>query len=304
WSALPVSDRLALPWTTHLAEAAGPLFHLANAPDPESVRAAQAEPKQWLVLGSGRGPGDAAGGSDALARIIAGPAPRLTELYEGFRRQGLSLIAGSDRVRRWIDRLEGGEPPPPKRVKKRRADAPIEAIVQAGELARKSSDPHGFLLRETSKLLPREPLARARMVVDLLLSPALRPWVKRLVETEFRDKALRSAGAAVLRVLPRVGELARRGNLLLRIAASLGERWSEDPVRVTRFLHQAADLGRWDAVAALLRASERGRHSLLDDLALRDEHRLLAQIGDAARQPAHRWDLLPFAGRIASSCRR
>ncbi len=106
WSALPVADRLATPWTTHLAAAAGPLFRLANQPASHVGHSRQ---EAWCRPPDDRPPEDAAGGAGALAAAAAGgllPAPAVDA---DFRRHQTRQSTQSARVRRRLAKLRRGE---------------------------------------------------------------------------------------------------------------------------------------------------------------------------------------------------
>lgn len=112
WSALPLADRLATPWTTHLAPSAGSLFRFANVPDPRAVRGSLAG-EGWVLASEAeaRATEDRGGGVTALARAVA--RGRLPEegVYADLRQYGVSLSKGSAALRRRLILLERGGAP-------------------------------------------------------------------------------------------------------------------------------------------------------------------------------------------------
>ncbi|HEX9732469.1 MAG TPA: hypothetical protein VGG06_10845 [Thermoanaerobaculia bacterium] len=148
----------------------------------------------------------------------------------------------------------------------------VDAVARAGRLLRQGGNGDAaitpptfspYLKRAVHELLPAAPERRAAAVVRLLLSPSLPPSVKRVIETELCDASLERAGWRLGAAVPRLRELAARGPLLLRVAARLGEQWHGDRPAAEAFLRESAELGRFDAVAAFLRRSERRGASFL-----------------------------------------
>ena len=70
---------------------------------------------------------------------------------------------------------------------------------------------------------------------------------------------MKGAGRELAAALPQVRELAARGGLLLRAAEHLGRGWRHDVKAAEAFLREAARLGRYDAVASFLQASENSK---------------------------------------------
>lgn len=108
WSLLPVEDRLETPWTTHLAPAAGNLFHLASCPDPRALRNEQEEPDCWVLPVTEPVPDDAGEDGRTLARAFVAGEVDLGALDEGFELHGIRLSA-SGQTRRWIVWMRTGE---------------------------------------------------------------------------------------------------------------------------------------------------------------------------------------------------
>lgn len=100
WSLLPAADRLETCWTTHLAPAAGQLYHLASCPDPAGWRGAQEHPERWDLPFSGGAPRDGGEVVRALVHALVGGAADLAELDDDLRRRRVRLA---------------GEPLPPRR---------------------------------------------------------------------------------------------------------------------------------------------------------------------------------------------
>jgi hypothetical protein len=181
----------------------------------------------------------------------------------------------------------------------------VEAVAQAGRLLRTSS-PGGrseafrpFMKRALAKLLPPAPEPRAAAVVRLLLSPAVLPSIKRVIETELCAVSLERAGKGLAGVLPPVAELAARGPLLLRAAACLGARWREDPRAAEAFVREAAQNGRYDAAAAFLGAAENGRPGFLESAASEGDASLVRKMTRATDEHlAARLYLRPYAAAL------
>ncbi len=100
WSSLPVADRLAIPWTTHLAPGTAGLFRLAMTPEAPGEGWIVLDWRRGGVLGSGGDPGPR-GLADAL--LLGRPPWDLVE--EGLERRdwALSLARDGGQVGRWID---------------------------------------------------------------------------------------------------------------------------------------------------------------------------------------------------------
>lgn len=181
-----------------------------------------------------------------------------------------------------------------------------DAVAQAGRLLRRGPKADAtfvpYLKRAVARLLPAEAEPRAAAVVRLLLSPALPPTVKRVVEVELCDSSLAGAGVRLGAVAPRVRDLAARGPLLLRFAAHLGEQWHGDRPAAEAFLRESVQLGRFDAVAAFLRRSERRGGSFLKTAAAAGDASLPPRMSRAAETfPLARRYLRPYLPALAEA---
>lgn len=184
----------------------------------------------------------------------------------------------------------------------------LEGVVaQAGRLLATNGTSAAYVRRAVRKLLPPQPEARAEAVLRLLLSPRILPSVKRVIETDLSEVSLKQVGARLPHLLPRLGVLASRGPLLLRVASRLGDQWRGAPGKAEAFLRQACRLARFDAVAAFLRSSERGKASFLLRAAAEGDAGLVRKISRAADDfPFARLYLRPYLEtlREARSVRR
>jgi len=100
WQALPVRDRLATGWTTHLGPGVGDLYRLANALRPAEARGELSAADEWLLAGETTV--DERGGSRELADALVARPEGIDALYDGFRDLGLSLLEDGARLRRWV----------------------------------------------------------------------------------------------------------------------------------------------------------------------------------------------------------
>ena len=112
------------------------------------------------------------------------------------------------------------------------------------------------------------------------------------------EASLASAGGRLFGLVPRLGDLTARGPLLLRVASALGRRWQSNPQAAKRFVREAVRLGRLDAVAAFLRASERQAPGFFHSLIEADAGLLRKISHTAHRHGAARRYLRPYLGAL------
>lgn len=110
WSALPLQDRLQVPWTTYLSIGGGEeIFRLALTPSPEVFRQQQTLGSNWILMGEL--PGSDEGGGEAMAEVLVTNPDRFPEIDQGLMDQRLSLRRPRE-VSSLVDWVLNGRPLP------------------------------------------------------------------------------------------------------------------------------------------------------------------------------------------------
>ena len=104
-AALPLADRLQVPWTTHFAPGVPVAFRLANAPDMEEARQLHRNLDEWRLLPPQARTLDRPGiqsGAIGLAQVVAAGEQHLAALLFGPGGGAPSLLRDADALGRYV----------------------------------------------------------------------------------------------------------------------------------------------------------------------------------------------------------
>lgn len=289
-----------LHWGTTLEHVCGALAQRAHTSEASSLRAAF-----WKCLASARWdriPSEILGMLQGLqpidrTAVLSAWSERLKKLgghpEEAAVREALLKLAGEGTPER--DNVELNLLV--AEVQQGRRDV-LQALMWAN--ARPAARERGWRLRACGQLIVAQPEPK-RTALELVLTPAMPPSLAECLLTQWGPRELERIGEHGVRA-PRVADLARRGDVLLKVARRIGARWSHnvdaggtDPVEFLRGLivHQ-----RIDAAVVLVSSAERGRKSLVQYLVRHSERALLCALHDAANDGAHCLSMGMARGRV------